>query len=49
VFSTESVRNLRAAAEGDLLHGRRLEHVGATEIPEVEREPIVRADLPRWT
>jgi deazaflavin-dependent oxidoreductase (nitroreductase family) len=45
---TQWVRNLRAAREGDLLLGRRREHFHATEVPQEQREPILRAYLKRW-
>ena len=45
---TQWVRNLRAAGEGDLLLGRRREHVAAVEVPDAEKEPILRAYLRRW-
>jgi len=45
---TQWVRNLRAAGEGHLLLGRRREHFTAIEIPDAEREPILRAYLRRW-
>jgi deazaflavin-dependent oxidoreductase (nitroreductase family) len=45
---TEWVRNLRAAGEGDLLLGRRREHFVATEIPDADKEPILRSYLERW-
>lgn len=45
---TQWVRNLRAAGEGDLLLGRGREHFRATEIPDAEKEPILRAYLGRW-
>ncbi len=45
---TQWVRNLRAAGEGVLLVGRRRERFRAVEIPESEREPIIREYLRRW-
>jgi deazaflavin-dependent oxidoreductase (nitroreductase family) len=45
---TQWVRNLRAAGEGVLLLGRRREHFVASEIPDIEKEPILRAYLERW-
>jgi deazaflavin-dependent oxidoreductase (nitroreductase family) len=45
---TQWVRNLRAAGEGDLLLGRRRERFTAVEVPDEEREPILREYLRRW-
>jgi deazaflavin-dependent oxidoreductase (nitroreductase family) len=45
---TQWVRNLRAAGEGELLLGRRREHFTAVEVPDEEREPILREYLRRW-
>lgn len=45
---TQWVRNLRVAGEGHLLHGRRRERFAASEIPDAEKEPILRAYLSRW-
>ena len=45
---TQWVRNLRVAGEGNLLLGRRRQHFVASEVPETEKEPILRAYLGRW-
>ena len=45
---TQWVRNLRAAGEGRLLLGRRAERFVATELPDEEKEPILRPYLRRW-
>ena len=45
---THWVRNLRAAGEGELRHGRRARHFTATEIPAADRPPMIRAYLERW-
>jgi deazaflavin-dependent oxidoreductase (nitroreductase family) len=45
---TQWVRNLRASGRGRLLLGRRAEEFTATEVPEDERPPILRAYLKRW-
>ena len=45
---TQWVRNLRVAGNGDLLLGRRREHFVAREIPDADKEPILRAYLARW-
>ena len=41
-------RSLRIRGEGRLLHGRRAEDFTASEVPDDERPPILRADLERW-
>lgn len=46
--NTDWTRNLRAAGEGELRAGRRTEHFAATEIPDGEKVPILRAYLQRW-
>ena len=45
---TQWVRNLRAAGQGHLLLGRRREPFIASEIPDTDKEPILRAYLRRW-
>ena len=45
---TQWVRNLRAAGEGSLLLGRRRERFRAVEIPDGEKEAIMREYLRRW-
>ena len=45
---TQWVRNLRAAGEAHLLLGRRRERFVASEIPDSDKEPILRAYLKRW-
>jgi deazaflavin-dependent oxidoreductase (nitroreductase family) len=45
---TQWVRNLRVAGEGRLLIGRRAERFSASEVPDAEKEPILRAYLQRW-
>jgi deazaflavin-dependent oxidoreductase (nitroreductase family) len=45
---TQWVRNLRVAGKGDLLLGRRRQHFDASEVPDAEKEPILRAYLDRW-
>lgn len=45
---TQWVRNLRSAGEGALLLGRRREPFAATELPDGEKEPVLRAYLRRW-
>jgi deazaflavin-dependent oxidoreductase (nitroreductase family) len=45
---TQWVRNLRVAGEGQLLLGRERERFVASEIPDTDKEPILRAYLRRW-
>ena len=45
---TQWVRNLRAAGDGELLLGRRVERFSAVEVPAEQRPPILRAYLRRW-
>jgi deazaflavin-dependent oxidoreductase (nitroreductase family) len=45
---TQWVRNLRVAGEGTLRLGRRSEFFHATEIPDSEKIPVLRAYLKRW-
>ncbi len=45
---TEWVRNLRAAGEGRLRLGRRIEPFHATELRDEEKPGILRAYLRRW-
>jgi deazaflavin-dependent oxidoreductase (nitroreductase family) len=45
---TQWVRNLRVAGAGELRVGRRTETFTATELPDPEKGPILRAYLKRW-
>lgn len=45
---TQWVRNLRAAGEGELRVGRRTEPFRASELPDEQKPPILRAYLKRW-
>ena len=42
------VRNLRAAGEGELRHGRRVEPFTAVEVADADKPPILRAYLKAW-
>ena len=42
------VRNLRAAGEGELRVGRRVERFTATELADADKPPVLRAYLKRW-
>ena len=46
--NTQWVRNLRANGEGRLLVGPRSERFTATELPDDEKTPVLRAYLKRW-
>lgn len=45
---TQWVRNLRASGQGRLLLGRRGEQFTATELPDDDKPPVLRAYLRRW-
>ena len=45
---TEWVRNLRVARGGTLRVGKRSESFVATEVPDAEKVPVLRAYLKRW-
>jgi deazaflavin-dependent oxidoreductase (nitroreductase family) len=42
------VRNLRVSGEVRLVRGRRAETFSAVEVPDEEKEPLLRAYLERW-
>ena len=46
--TTQWVRNLRAAGEGELRCGRRTEQFRATEIPDEDKVEMLRFYLKRW-
>jgi deazaflavin-dependent oxidoreductase (nitroreductase family) len=45
---TQWVRNLRASGRGRLLVGRRVEPFTATEVPDRDKAPLLRAYIKRW-
>ncbi|MET9487166.1 nitroreductase family deazaflavin-dependent oxidoreductase [Nocardia sp. NPDC006630] len=45
---TQWVRNLRVAGSGELRLGRKVETFTATELPDAEKLPVLRAYLERW-
>ena len=45
---THWVRNLRASGQGRLRKGRRIEEFTATELPDDEKVPLLRAYLKKW-
>ena len=46
--TTEWVRNLRAAGEGELRLGRRARRFRGHEVPDADKLPILKAYLDRW-
>lgn len=46
--NTQWVRNMRVSGGGRLRHGHRTEEFSATEVPESERVPLLRAYLEKW-
>ncbi|MTJ88745.1 nitroreductase family deazaflavin-dependent oxidoreductase [Nocardia seriolae] len=45
---TQWVRNLRVAGSGEIRLGRKHESFTATELPDAEKLPVLRAYLDRW-
>jgi deazaflavin-dependent oxidoreductase (nitroreductase family) len=45
---TQWVKNLRAARQGELVLGRRVQPFTAEEVPDTDKEEILRAYLRRW-
>jgi deazaflavin-dependent oxidoreductase (nitroreductase family) len=45
---TQWVRNLRVSGEGRLRKGRRTEEFSATELPDDDKLPLLRAYLEKW-
>lgn len=45
---TQWVKNMRVAAGGRLVLGKRVEEFEATEVPEAERPELLRAYLKKW-
>jgi deazaflavin-dependent oxidoreductase (nitroreductase family) len=46
--NSQWVRNMRARGGGRLVRGRKVEEFTATEVPEDERPPLLRAYLGKW-
>lgn len=46
--NTQWVRNMRASGGGRLVRGRRVEKFTATEVPDSQRPPLLRAYLEKW-
>jgi deazaflavin-dependent oxidoreductase (nitroreductase family) len=47
--TTQWVRNMRAAGEGELRSGRKVRHFGATEVPDSEKLPLMRLYMDKWS
>lgn len=45
---TDWVRNIRVAGHGELRRGSKTEPIGVEEVPDEEKEPILRAYLKKW-
>jgi deazaflavin-dependent oxidoreductase (nitroreductase family) len=45
---TQWVRNIRVAGEGELILGRRHQHIAVTELADTDKPAILRAYLKRW-
>jgi len=45
---TQWVRNMRASGGGRLVLGRRVEEFSATELPDDDKPPLLRAYLRKW-
>jgi len=45
---TQWVRNMRAGGSGRLVLGRQVEEFSATELPDEEKPPLLRAYLKKW-
>ncbi|HEX5894646.1 MAG TPA: nitroreductase/quinone reductase family protein [Solirubrobacterales bacterium] len=46
--TTQWVRNLRVAGEGELRRGRRVRRFRATELPDTEKLPLLRHYIDKW-
>jgi deazaflavin-dependent oxidoreductase (nitroreductase family) len=46
--TTQWVRNLRVAGEGELRRGRRVRRFRATELPDSEKLPLLRHYIDKW-
>jgi len=47
--TTQWVRNLRAAGEGELHRGRKTRHFTAEEVPDSEKLPLLRLYMDKWS
>ena len=46
--TTQWVRNLRVAGEGELRSGRKVRRFHATEVPDAEKLPLLRLYMEKW-
>jgi deazaflavin-dependent oxidoreductase (nitroreductase family) len=46
--TTQWVRNLRAAGEGELRRGSKVRHFHAEEVPDSEKLPLLRLYMEKW-
>jgi deazaflavin-dependent oxidoreductase (nitroreductase family) len=46
--TTQWVRNLRVAGEGELRSGRKVRRFHATEVPDAEKLPVLRFYMDKW-
>jgi deazaflavin-dependent oxidoreductase (nitroreductase family) len=47
--TTQWVRNLRVAGEGELRKGRKVRRFHATEVPDSEKLPLMRLYMEKWS
>ena len=47
--TTQWVRNMRVAGEGELRSGRKVRHFHATEVPDSEKLPLIRLYMDKWS
>jgi deazaflavin-dependent oxidoreductase (nitroreductase family) len=47
--TTQWVRNLRVAGEGELRRGRKVRRFHATEVPDSEKLPLMRLYMDKWS
>src|SRR5262249_8822632 len=47
--TTQWVRNMRVAGEGELRSGRKGRHFHATEVPDSEKLPLMRLYMDKWS
>jgi deazaflavin-dependent oxidoreductase (nitroreductase family) len=47
--TTQWVRNMRVAHEGELRSGRKVRHFHATEVPDAEKLPLMRLYMDKWS
>jgi deazaflavin-dependent oxidoreductase (nitroreductase family) len=47
--TTQWVRNMRAAGEGELRSGHKVRHFHAAEVPDSEKLPLIRLYMDKWS